>query len=130
MSNPPSSLLTSKIANLTSQIPSPSQSQSGSSIGTESYPQRRGGGSGAFGAGPTSRTTPFAPRNNQSFRKQHKGQRRPRFADEDAVAESVGLSVDLLKHIATSVELMLAVVGRRQCSRRAVEKGRLQLLIS
>ena len=35
-------------------------------------------------------TTPSA-RNNQSLRKQHKGQRRPRFADEDAVAESVGL---------------------------------------
>lgn len=96
MSNSASSLLTSKNGNVTSQIPSPSQSQSqsGSSIGAESYPQRRGGGSGSFGAGASSRTTPFAARNNQSVRKQHKGQRRPRLADEDAAAESVGLSVN------------------------------------
>lgn len=93
MSNSASSLLTSKNANVTSQIPSPSQSQSSSSIGAESFPQRRGGGSGSFGAGATSRTTPFTARNNQSFRKQHKGQRRPRLADEDAAAESVGLFV-------------------------------------
>lgn len=91
MSNSSSSLLTSKNANVTSQILSPSQSQSGSSIGAESYPQRRGGNSGSFGAGATSRTTPFAARNNQSLRKQHKGQRRPRLADEDAAAESAAM---------------------------------------
>ncbi|MCJ1468092.1 hypothetical protein MMC07_006719 [Pseudocyphellaria aurata] len=92
MSNSTSSLLTSKNGNVTSQNPSPSQSQSASSfIGAESYPQRRGGGSGSFGAGASSRTTPFAARNNQSVRKQHKGQRRPRLADEDAAAESAAM---------------------------------------
>lgn len=89
MSNSVSLSISSKVANITSQIPSPSQSQSGSSFGVEGYPQRRSGGSGSFGAGLTSRTTPSAARNSQSFRKQHKGQRRPRLGDEDAAAESV-----------------------------------------
>lgn len=128
MSNSASSLLISKNANVTSQIPSPSQSQSCSSIGAESYPHRRGGGSGSFGAGATSRTTPSTARNNQSFRKQHKGQRRPRLADEDAAAESVGLSVNLRHYNKRTADVSFA--GRRQCSPRAVEKGRPQSLIS
>lgn len=88
MSNSAPSLVTSKNTNPPSQIPPPSQSQNNSSFTSETS-QRRSGGSGSFGAGSTSRATPFAARNNQSFRKQHKGQRRPRLADEDAVAESV-----------------------------------------
>ena len=72
-----------------SQTPSPSQSQSGGFIGIEAYTQRRVGGSGSFGTGSTSRSISSTARNNQSLRKQHKGQRRPRLADEDAAAESV-----------------------------------------
>lgn len=75
-----------------SQTPSPSQSQSSSTTGAESYPQRRSGGSGSFGAGSASRTSPTSARNSQSSRKQHKGQRRPRLADEDAAAESVSFA--------------------------------------
>ncbi|KAL8733420.1 MAG: hypothetical protein Q9181_003584 [Wetmoreana brouardii] len=87
-SNLSSSLATSKNASVQLQLPSPSQSQSSSSLGIESQSQRRNGGSGIFGAGSVSRTSPVAARNNQSLRKQHKGQRRPRLADEDAAAES------------------------------------------
>lgn len=85
-----------KNTNAVSQTPSPSQSQSSSTIGAESYPQRRSGGSGSFGAGSASRTSPAAARNSQSSRKNHKGQRRPRLADEDAAAESVSSAPRLL----------------------------------
>lgn len=81
--------LASKNACNPSQTPSPSQSQSGSSIGIEGHTQRRVGGSGSFGTGSTSRSISSTARNSQSLRKQHKGQRRPRLADEDAAAESV-----------------------------------------
>lgn len=81
--------LASKNACNPSQTPSPSQSQSGSSIGIEGHTQRRIGGSGSFGIGSTSRSISSTARNNQSLKKQHKGQRRPRLADEDAAAESV-----------------------------------------
>lgn len=84
-----------KNTNAVSQTPSPSQSQSNTTVGAESYPQRRSGGSGSFGAGSASRTSPAA-RNSQSSRKQHKGQRRPRLADEDAAAESVSFAPRLL----------------------------------
>ncbi|KAL8922892.1 MAG: hypothetical protein Q9172_003366 [Xanthocarpia lactea] len=89
MSSSNSSLLptTSKNASVQSQIPSPSQSQATSSLGPENHTQRRSGGTGTFGAGSTTRATPAA-RNSQPLRKQHKGQRRPRLADEDAAAES------------------------------------------
>ena len=89
MSNSIPSLATSKTSNPPSQTPSPSQSQSGSFAGFDNHPQRRSGGLGSFGAGSNSRN-PSTPRNNQPLRKQHKGQRRPRLADEDALAESVG----------------------------------------
>ncbi|KAL8996649.1 MAG: hypothetical protein Q9169_003873 [Polycauliona sp. 2 TL-2023] len=78
---------TSKNASIQTQIPSPSQAQAASSLGTESHTQRRSGGSGNFGAGFSTRASPAA-RNSQPLRKQHKGQRRPRLADEDAAAES------------------------------------------
>lgn len=81
--------LASKNACNPSQTSSPSQSQSASSIGIEAHTQRRVGGSGSFGTGSTSRSISSTARNNQSLRKQHKGQRRPRLADEDAAAESV-----------------------------------------
>ncbi|KAL8912198.1 MAG: hypothetical protein Q9171_002760 [Xanthocarpia ochracea] len=89
MSSSNSSLLptTSKNASVQSQIPSPSQTQATSSLGPENHTQRRSGGTGTFGAGSTTRATPAA-RNSQPLRKQHKGQRRPRLADEDAAAES------------------------------------------
>ena len=89
MSNSIPSLATSKTSNLPSQTPSPSQSQSASFAGFDNHPQRRSAGPGSFGAGSNSRN-PSTPRNNQPLRKQHKGQRRPRLADEDAFAESVG----------------------------------------
>ena len=94
MSNSTPSLITSKNANSSAQIPSPSQSQSVSSFTTEAHPQRRSGGSGSFGAGSTSRAAPFAARYNQTSRKQHKSQRRARLADEDAAAESVSKHTD------------------------------------
>lgn len=94
MSNSAPSLVVSKNTNPPSQTPSTSQSQSNTSFTTDSHPQRRSGGSGSFGAGSTSRATPFAARNNQSSRKQYKGQRRPRLADEDATAESVSKHSD------------------------------------
>ncbi|KAL8669549.1 MAG: hypothetical protein Q9168_005868 [Polycauliona sp. 1 TL-2023] len=78
---------TSKNASVQTQIPSPSQAQAASSLGAESHTQRRSGGTGSSGAGSTTRASP-APRNSQPLRKQHKGQRRPRLADEDAAAES------------------------------------------
>ena len=90
MSGAISSLGTSKNTIPTSLNPPPSQSQSNSSSGADNYPQRRSGGFGNFGGGLTSRATPFTGRNNQSSRRQHKGQRRPRLIDEDTIAESVG----------------------------------------
>ncbi|KAL9614093.1 MAG: hypothetical protein Q9167_001378 [Letrouitia subvulpina] len=87
-SNPTLSLSTSKNANIPNQTPSPSQSQYSVSSGVESYPQRRVGGSGSFGAGSTSRGFSAAARSSQPLRKQNKNQRRPRLADEDAAAES------------------------------------------
>lgn len=89
MSSSGLSLATPKNAFPPAQTPSPSQSQSGPSFGADSHTQRRAGGSGSFGAGAASRSSPSAGRNHQSLRKQHKGQRRPRLADEDAAAESV-----------------------------------------
>lgn len=91
MSSSNSSLpaVSSKNASGQTQLPSPSQAQSGSSLIAESHAQRRSGGSGSFGSASTTRLSPAAPRNTQSLRKQHKGQRRPRLADEDAAAESV-----------------------------------------
>lgn len=72
---------------------SPAQSQTGSISTGDSYGQRRGGGSGSFGAGATSRASP-APRNNQASRKQHRGAKRYKGAvDEDAMAESVSGNV-------------------------------------
>ena len=89
MSTNPSVSLASKNACNSPQTPSPSQSQSGPLVGIEGHTQRRVGGSGSFGVGSTSRSISSAARNNQSSRKQHKGQRRPRLTDEDAAAESV-----------------------------------------
>jgi hypothetical protein len=65
-----------------------SHPQSGSNFTPDSVSHRRGGGSGSFGAGSTSKQS-SAARNNQSQRKQHKPSKRSRFADEDAMAESV-----------------------------------------
>jgi hypothetical protein len=91
MSNSAPSLNSSKNANTAPQAPSSSQSQSGTLLGTENYPQRRSG-SGNVGAASASRAQAFTARNNQSLRKQHKGQRRFRLADDDdATAESVSM---------------------------------------
>lgn len=66
-----------------------SPSQSHFSSGPDGQVQRRSGGSANAGSGATSRNTHASARNNQALRKQHKGQKKPRFADEDAMAESV-----------------------------------------
>lgn len=89
-SNSALSLATSKNACPPTQTPSPSHSQSSASFGLDIGNQRRAGSSGSFGAGTNSRSVSSTARNNQSLRKQHKSQRRPRLADEDAIAESVG----------------------------------------
>lgn len=96
----------SKNASVQTQISSPSQAQATSSLGAENHPQRRSGGAGSVGAGSTTRASP-APRNSQPLRKQHKGQRRPRLADEDAAAESVSHGHQA-KNIARWTWLMLA----------------------
>ena len=82
-------LTTSKSASIQIHNTSPSQPQPNSSFTTDNNLQRRSGGTGSFGAGSTSRVSPAAARNSQSSKKQHKNQRRPRLADEDAAAESV-----------------------------------------
>ncbi|KAK5201537.1 hypothetical protein BJ546DRAFT_993336 [Cryomyces antarcticus] len=81
--------IASKSVNTSGQL-SPAQSQSGSVSTGDSYGQRRGGGSGSFGAGASSRASP-APRKDQNARKQNKGSRRFRLADEDAFAESAAM---------------------------------------
>ncbi|KAL8791195.1 MAG: hypothetical protein Q9213_000152 [Squamulea squamosa] len=86
-SNPSLPPATSKNPSVQTQIPSPSQAQATSSLGAENNTQRRSGGTGSFGSASTTRSSPAA-RNSQFLRKQHKGQRRPRLADEDAAAES------------------------------------------
>lgn len=86
-SNPPSAAAPSKSATASGQL-SPAQSQVGSVAAGDSYGQRRSGGLGSFGAGAASRASP-SPRNNQAARKQHKGSKRFRLADEDALAETV-----------------------------------------
>lgn len=100
-----------KNINAVSQTPSPSQSQSSSTTGAESYPQRRSGGSGSFGAGAASRTSPAAARNSQSSRKQHKGQRRPRLADEDTAAESVSFAPRHLDCSTTALLTWIILLG-------------------
>ncbi|KAL8654463.1 MAG: hypothetical protein Q9210_001498 [Variospora velana] len=86
--NPPLSSSTPKNASVQTHIPSPFQPQASPSFSTEAHTQRRSGGSGSFGAGASSRASSATAKNNQSLRKQHKSQRRPRLADEDADAES------------------------------------------
>ncbi|KAL8719105.1 MAG: hypothetical protein Q9225_003840 [Loekoesia sp. 1 TL-2023] len=93
-SNPPIPLTTSKTASAQTHIPSPSQLQASSTFNTDNNSQRRSGGSGGFGASSTSRGSPAAARNIQSLKKQHKNQRRPRLADEDAAAESQDVQHD------------------------------------
>lgn len=85
LSNAAISLAMCKASNAGPQLPSPSQSQAPPSIGLDGASQRRNGSSGNSG-----RIAMSAARNNQSSRKQHKTQRRPRLVDEDAAAESVG----------------------------------------
>ncbi|KAI9807512.1 MAG: hypothetical protein M1825_005452 [Sarcosagium campestre] len=57
----------------------------------DSTGQRRSGGLGSFGAGSPARSILPSARNNQSSRRQHRGQKKPRFANEDALAESAAM---------------------------------------
>ena len=84
-SNTAASIAATKSSNAPPQLNS--QPQASPSLNTDGYSQRRN----------ASLITPPSARNNQSLRKQHKGQRRPRFADEDAVAESVRLLVECIR---------------------------------
>lgn len=95
-----SALPPSKSANSQSQTPSPSQFQSGPSSGIDGHTQRRSGGSGSFGAGSTSRASLSTARNNQSARKQHKTQRRPKLVNEESFAESVRQSQSVRQVVA------------------------------
>ncbi|KAL9073302.1 MAG: hypothetical protein Q9157_004797 [Trypethelium eluteriae] len=85
--NPPPAIAPSKSVNTPAQL-SPAHSQSSSSAFGDLYGQRRTGSSGSFGAGASSRQV-ATPRNSQASRKQHKGFKKSRLADEDAIAESV-----------------------------------------
>ncbi|KAF2106433.1 hypothetical protein BDV96DRAFT_507789 [Lophiotrema nucula] len=68
---------------------SPAQNQPSSSASGDSYSQRRSGG-GSFGAGASTRASP-TPRNSQQSRKQHKGSKKFRHADEDAMVDSLAM---------------------------------------
>ncbi|KAF2230321.1 hypothetical protein EV356DRAFT_492152 [Viridothelium virens] len=87
--NPPPAIAPSKSVNTPAQL-SPAHSQSSSSAFGDLYGQRRTGSSGSFGAGASSRQV-ATPRNSQASRKQHKGFKKSRLADEDAIAESVAM---------------------------------------
>ncbi|KAL9095926.1 MAG: hypothetical protein Q9165_001924 [Trypethelium subeluteriae] len=87
--NPPPAIAPSKSVNTPGQL-SPAHSQSSSSAFGDPHGQRRAGSSGSFGAGASSRQT-ATPRNSQPSRKQHKGSKKSRLADEDAIAESVAM---------------------------------------
>ncbi|KAF2503378.1 RING finger domain-containing protein [Lophium mytilinum] len=89
MSVPPAIASSSKAATTAGQL-SPAQNQAGSVAAGDTFGQRRSGGSGSFGAGNTSRASP-SPRNAQLVRKQHKGSKRFRATDEDALAESAAM---------------------------------------
>lgn len=91
-SNATHSLSNSKSTISVPQAPSQSQFQSGPILGVDNNAQRRSG-SGGLGAASASRASTSTARNNQSFRKQHKGQRRYRLVDDDAAAESVSFTV-------------------------------------
>lgn len=84
------SLATSKTVQASGQNPSVSQSQINSYTAAD-HTSRRGAGNGSLGAGSSKRPASSTPRNTQSLRRQHKGHRRPRLVDEDAIAESVSI---------------------------------------
>lgn len=77
----------SKNINPPAQVPATSLTQAVFSAGGDPH-GRRSGASGSYGVGSTSRAVPTA-RNNQGQKKQNKGSRKFRLADEDAFAESV-----------------------------------------
>lgn len=79
----------SKVTASSSSNPPTLSTQTSFGSSGDGYSQRRSGGSGSFGAGAATRTSGPAPRNKQTSRSQHKGSRRYRFTDEDAIAESV-----------------------------------------
>ncbi|SLM33875.1 ring finger domain protein [Lasallia pustulata] len=91
-SNSTSSSIASKGGNVSAQTPSPAQFQAPPSFSVDGHQQRRSGGSVTLGAGSAARASLSSARNNQSFRKQNKNQRRPRLADEDAAAESAAMN--------------------------------------
>ncbi|KAH8704220.1 putative RING finger domain protein [Talaromyces proteolyticus] len=68
-----------------SSVSSSSASFQGPSNSADGGAQRRPGGTGSFGAGSTSRTSPVA-RNSQSRKNNHKQHHRPSLVDEDAEA--------------------------------------------
>ncbi|KIX09052.1 uncharacterized protein Z518_00130 [Rhinocladiella mackenziei CBS 650.93] len=76
-----------------SKLPPPSSSSNFSPAPTSAgsdISSKRGNTAGSFGAGVSTRHTPQA-RGNQTLRKQHKAQRKPRLVDEDAVAETAAM---------------------------------------
>ncbi|KAI9759375.1 MAG: hypothetical protein M4579_002364 [Chaenotheca gracillima] len=102
--NSSSSLATSKSSsNSPSQLVSHSQSQSNANTGADGHSQRRSGASGSFGAGSTTRSALSSARNHQAFKKPHKNQRRPRLADEDAMAESAAMKSTTSRKGQTSI---------------------------
>ena len=75
------------------QIPSPSQAQAPASFHPDNnQPQRRNGREGNFG-----------PRNNQSSRRHHKEQRRPKLANDEAMAESTAIRAPSSRKGQTSI---------------------------
>lgn len=91
---------------------SPAQNQPGSLNTVHFFGQQRG----SVGTGASSRSSP-TPRNNQQAKKQHKGSKRFRQTDEDAIVESVSArplrALDLVANCSSS-----------PCVRSTTAKGR------
>ncbi|KAF2642950.1 hypothetical protein P280DRAFT_467066 [Massarina eburnea CBS 473.64] len=88
-SNPPAIATSSKAQAPSGQL-SPAQTQPNSAATGDSYGQRRGGGTGSFGAGAATRSSP-TPRSSQGARRQNKGSKRFRPTEEDVLAETLSM---------------------------------------
>ncbi|KAH8726877.1 hypothetical protein GQ44DRAFT_725649 [Phaeosphaeriaceae sp. PMI808] len=86
MSSNPPPLASSSKTSVSSGPASPAQTQPNSLSTVNFFGQQRGN----FGTAASSRSSP-APRNNQQGKKQHKGSKRFRQTDEDAIVESLAM---------------------------------------
>lgn len=98
-------VVTSKAA-IPSVSPSGPQSSPAPLGGGDVSGQRRVGGSGSFGSGASTRSS-ASPRNGQGHRKQSKSSKRyHRFADDDAMAETVSSPNQCSRHKGSRTNLL------------------------